>query len=81
MTRKVLTEYDKIINKLGSEFNILLEVSGEELKSATLPEIAEGIIRVREGKVNIEPGYDGVYGKINIFSQKEKKQIKQQILF
>ena len=81
MTKKVLTEYDKIINKLGSEFNILLEVSGEELKSATLPEIAEGIIRVKEGKVNIEPGYDGVYGKINIFSQKEKKQIKQQILF
>jgi PHP family Zn ribbon phosphoesterase len=47
-----------------------------------LPEIAEGIIRAREGKVFIEPGYDGVYGKIRIFQKKEQKSVlKQGTLF
>jgi len=43
-----------------------------------LPEIAEGIVRVREGKVFIEPGYDGVYGKIRIFSRGEQKTVSRQ---
>jgi PHP family Zn ribbon phosphoesterase len=43
-----------------------------------LPEIAEGIIRAREGKVFIEPGYDGVYGKIRIFQKGEQKNVSRQ---
>ncbi|MBZ1345106.1 MAG: endonuclease Q family protein [Candidatus Nealsonbacteria bacterium] len=81
-TKRVEKEYKNLIDKFGSEFNILLDASRSELEKADLPEIAEGIIRVREGKANIEPGYDGVYGKIRIFSKKEeKKQLRQKTLF
>lgn len=81
-TVEVEKEYNNLIKKFGSEFFVLLEAKKEELESATLPEINEGISRVREGKVFFEPGYDGVYGKVRIFSQGEQKSLsKQGILF
>ncbi|GAI13983.1 unnamed protein product, partial [marine sediment metagenome] len=77
-SKQVGIEYENLIKKLSNEFNILLGVSKKDLVSATLPEIAEGIIRVREGKVFIIPGYDGVFGKINIFSKGEQKNLSKQ---
>jgi len=81
-TKQVLKEYNNLIDKFGNEFKILLDATLEDLKAATLPEIAEGIERVRKGKVSIEPGYDGNYGKIKIFGQEEQKKLsKQNTLF
>jgi len=77
-TIEVEKEYKNLIEKFNNEFNILIDVKREELEKITLPEIAEGIIRVREGKVFIEPGYDGVYGKIRIFSKGEQKTLTKQ---
>ena len=71
-------EYKNLIEKFNSEFGVLLNASREDLEKFTLPEIALGIIRVREGKVFIEPGYDGVYGKIKIFSEGEQKKLSKQ---
>ncbi len=81
-TKAVEREYQNLIEKFQNEFNILLEVNLQDLEKVSLPEIAEGIIRVRQGKVFIEPGYDGVYGKVRIFSKGEQKKItKQETLF
>lgn len=72
-TKAVGMEYDRLIEKGGSEFRILLEAPPEELSSFVPPKILEGIIRMRQGKVSIIPGHDGVYGKITLFPEKKKE--------
>lgn len=73
-TKRGKKEYENLIKVFGNEFFVLLDAPEQELKNATTHEIAEGIIRVREGKVIIIPGYDGEYGKIQIFSKEDRKR-------
>jgi uncharacterized protein (TIGR00375 family) len=77
-TIEVEKEYKNLIEKFENEFNVLMNVPRSDLEAVTLPEIAEGIIRAREGKVFIEPGYDGVYGKIRVFQKGEQKNVSKQ---
>jgi len=63
-SRKVWEESMKLIREFGSELNVLLEAPEEKLKLLTNEKIVEIIIKNRNGKIKMQPGYDGVYGKI-----------------
>jgi uncharacterized protein (TIGR00375 family) len=79
-TKSVESEYERLIEKGGSEFHILLEATPDELKTYVPERILEGILRMRQGKVSILPGHDGVYGKINLFPEiKEGEESKEQL--
>lgn len=77
-SKKVRTEYENLVKNFGSELKILLETDEKELKSVAEPLVAEGVKRAREGKIDIRPGFDGEYGKIKIFGEKERAEIKKQ---
>lgn len=66
-TKRVIAAYDGLLERYGSELDILLEINEEELARATPPRILTGILKVRRGEVEIIPGYDGEYGKIGLF--------------
>jgi uncharacterized protein (TIGR00375 family) len=66
-TQGVMQEYHKLIKAFGNEFTVLLEATKAELSEVTTNRVAEGVVRVRQGKVSIVPGYDGEYGRLDIF--------------
>ena len=69
-SKAVTNEYERLIRKFGSEFSILREVPAEDI-SKDSPLLAEGISRLRAGKVIKHAGYDGEYGVIRLFDDSE----------
>ncbi|RHO85575.1 DNA helicase UvrD [Ruminococcus sp. AF41-9] len=66
-SKKVQGCFEQMLQKLGTEFDILRNVPAEDIKSCAGERIAEGIENVRTGHVKRIPGYDGEYGKIELF--------------
>ncbi|MBI2167307.1 MAG: DNA helicase UvrD [Candidatus Omnitrophica bacterium] len=71
-TKAVDQAYETMVKQIGPELSILFDRSREELAAVSGERVVDGILRVREGRVEIKPGYDGVYGKIKVFKEEEK---------
>lgn len=69
-SKSVVTEYERLIRKFGSELSILREIPIDDL-SKDSPLLGEGISRLRQGKVIKHAGYDGEYGVIRLFDDSE----------
>ena len=68
-SKKVQGCFEQMMQTLGTEFDILRNVPAEDIKSCAGERIAEGIENVRTGNVKRIPGYDGEYGKIQLFDE------------
>jgi len=77
-SKKVISEYDILLTKLGPELNILYDIPVERIKKEYSPIFAEAVLRMREAKVIAEAGYDGEYGVIKVFNPGEKDKITGQ---
>ncbi len=62
-SRKTWEVYNALIERFGNEFNILLEAPEDELKKVVDEKLAAAVMKNREGKIQVKPGYDGEYGK------------------
>ncbi len=80
-SKRVQEQYFSLIKNFGNEFSILLDWDLNRLKEGMSEDLAQGIIDVRNGKVIIKPGYDGVYGTVKIFKNGLKNAKKQTKLF
>ncbi len=70
----------KMLHKLGGEIQILNDAKLSDIKAVGGDLLAEGIKRMRDGKVKIAPGYDGEYGTITLFSDKEREAAPDQLV-
>ncbi len=85
-TKKVWAVYDPLIKEFGNEFNVLLYADREKLGKFVSSEILELIMLNRDGKIEVKPGYDGVYGVVVIggkviqTSEAESEAKKEKVL-
>lgn len=80
-SKRVQQSYEYLLTQLGSEVAILQETPLEDIERIGGGLLAEGIRRMRTGKVNAEAGYDGEYGVIKLFDDQERKSFTTQMGF
>jgi uncharacterized protein (TIGR00375 family) len=73
-TQKVRNEYDKLVMNLDCELKILTKTPIDLIKQYSGEKIADGVNRVRQGKLSIKPGYDNTYGVIKIWDGTETEE-------
>lgn len=78
-SKAVQEEYLDLVQRVGPELEILADLSEELLRRNLSAKIAEGILRVRQRQVKIDPGYDGEYGQVHIFGKGEEPVAEKQL--
>jgi uncharacterized protein (TIGR00375 family) len=63
-TQAVWKIYNALIDKFGNEFTVLMDTPKNSLTEVATEEVADAILRVRNGSAAVVPGFDGVYGKL-----------------
>jgi uncharacterized protein (TIGR00375 family) len=71
-SKTIIDEYNKLIKNLGSELDILTQSKLEEIEKVSGTKTALGVEKVRKGRIVIEPGFDGVFGIVKIWKDKDK---------
>ncbi|MEI6101350.1 MAG: endonuclease Q family protein, partial [Eubacteriales bacterium] len=80
-SKKATQQYNNLLHCMGNELFILRNAPLQEIERYGGPCVAEGIRRVRAGKVERIPGYDGEYGKIKLLDKSEIDRLMGQVWF
>lgn len=81
VSAKVTQAYLSLLRALGPEFSILRTASISDIQSAGGELIAEGVKRMREGRIVMHPGFDGEFGHLEVFTPDELLTLKSQLSF
>jgi len=65
-SKAVFAAYAKLIESLGSEFDVLLDAAPEDIARVSMASVSDVVRRMRIGDIGVSPGYDGEFGKIDV---------------
>jgi len=65
-TQAVWKIYNLLVDRFGDEYKVLIDAPEDDLAEVVDKAIAEAVVKVRNGAVRVVPGYDGVYGKLEL---------------
>jgi len=71
-TQRVQSEYRRILGELGGELTVLMKATAADLEAVAGERLAQGILKARMGDIQVEPGYDGLFGKICLWPGENK---------
>ena len=74
LTKKVWSVYNTLIKHFGNEFNVLLDAPPDEIKKFVDENLANIIIKNRQGNIFVRPGFDGVYG-VPVFDKDREQEV------
>ncbi len=71
--------YERLLHEVGPEFFILREAPLSQIETVAGGCVAEGLRRMRAGEVELSPGFDGEYGKIQLLSDEDIGRLSGQM--
>ncbi len=81
MTSKKVGEiYQQLIKKFGNEYNALMDAGRNALEEVVHSKLVHLILKNRAGTLAIDPGFDGVYGRIILNKEEMLVGTKQKSL-
>jgi uncharacterized protein (TIGR00375 family) len=75
---KAQAQYEGLVANFAPELDILLRKSYEEIEKNGGRNLRDAIEIIRERKVYVDPGYDGVFGIVKIFNDQNEKEADKQ---
>lgn len=77
-SQKVKNEYERLVTKIDPELKLLTKTPIDLIAMTAGEKIADGIQRVREGKLSIQPGFDNTYGVVKIWNEEEERSNQEE---
>ncbi len=65
-TQAVWKIYNLLVGRFGDEYTVLIDAAKDTLAEVVDTAVADAVVKVRTGAVRVVPGYDGVYGKLEL---------------
>jgi len=72
--QSVWSIYNKLIERFGDEYSVLIDSPFEEMIKIVDARVAEAVVRARNEQIHVTPGYDGVYGQPVLFENEQQTQ-------